>query len=152
MRHKTATKRNKLSKPARLLNEAGLLAGNVLDYGCGRGDDADRLGCDRFDPYYFPKEPSGQYDTIMCNFVLNVIDNDCDRHETIAKIQDLLTDSGCAYISVRANKKDLRGYTSIGTWQGLVTLNCEVFYKDSGCIIYKVCKDCDVEQKAEIFS
>ena len=48
--HKTAIKRNKLSAPMRYLSENNLLKGDLLDYGCGRGDDADLLSMDKYDP------------------------------------------------------------------------------------------------------
>ena len=65
--HLTAIKRTKLSVPIRGLDLKGK---RVLDYGCGRGSDADLLGADKYDPYYFPERPTGKYDVILCTYVL----------------------------------------------------------------------------------
>lgn len=138
MAWRTATKRNKLSKPLRWLREQGLLEGRHLDYGCGRGDDADELGCERYDPHFSPVMPPGWFDTITCLYVLNVIESERSRLSVVRDIQSKLEDDGRAYISVRANRKDLKGLTSIGTWQGLVTLNLPIVYKDSDTVIYEL--------------
>lgn len=51
----TAMKRTALSTPARLVQQAGLLKGDVLDYGCGHGYDADTLGLWSWDPIHRPQ-------------------------------------------------------------------------------------------------
>jgi len=140
--HRTAIRRKKLSKPATRLKGAGLLIGRTLDYGCGRGDDAAELGCASYDPHYQPVMPEGKFDTIMCNYVLNVIESPEAIMSVLADIRDRLNEHGVAYISVRANKKDLKGLTSIGTWQGLVKLGCAVYYSCADHIIYEMRKDC----------
>jgi hypothetical protein len=58
-----APRRIALSKTARVLAEAGLVRGQVLDHGCGLGFDAGRLGWEAYDPYYRPAAPAGPYDT-----------------------------------------------------------------------------------------
>ena len=46
---KTAIGRNKPSAPLRALETKGLIVGDVLDYGCGKGYDAYYLGSDSYD-------------------------------------------------------------------------------------------------------
>lgn len=146
--HKTAIARNKPSKPVRKLVAAGQIVGRTLDYGCGRGKDTEYLDCEGFDPYYRPELPVAPFATIVCNYVLNVIESDVTRREVLRDIDDLLADDGFAYIAVRANRKDLRGRTAIGTWQGLIVLDLPTAYKDSDTVIYVMRKggsDCAMQ-------
>lgn len=150
--YKTATKRNKLSTPARLLQNADMLIGRVLDYGCGRGDDAKSLGCYYYDPYYAPEMPRGRFVTIMCNYVLNVIESEQERRDVLADIDSRLESHGCAYIAVRADKKVLCGRTKIGTWQGYIELDLPIVFKGSGYVIYAMVKGrSDCEMRATTF-
>jgi hypothetical protein len=86
--------------------------------------------------------PDGEFDTIMCNYVLNVIESEVGIWTTLSDIRGRLADDGVAYISVRANRKDLKGLTKLGTWQGLITLGLPIVYKDADCITYVMRKDC----------
>ncbi len=138
--HLTAITRRKLSLPTAQLLKTGELQGNVLDYGCGRGFDADFLGTDRYDPYYYPEVPTGQYDTIICNYVLNVIPKHLDRLKVIRAIVNLLVPGGVAYVTVR-NDSFTEGYTSKGTWQGKVSVPFGTLIKQcSGYRMYAVTK------------
>jgi hypothetical protein len=144
--HLTAITRRALSLPTKFLQQAGLLVGHVLDYGCGRGFDCDALGCDGYDPHWRPARPAASYDTIYCNYVLNVIPDASERQDVLWDIQRLLG-RGKAYISVR-NDKFTDGLSSKGTWQGHIKLNLPVVKKNSNFIMYELCKgDClaDVE-------
>ena len=132
----TAIYRRSISTPARYLKDNGLLIGRVLDYGCGRGKDVDELGLEGYDPHYFPEKPKGKFDTIMCNFVLNVIPDPDKRQEVINKISGLLKPKGIAYISVRNDKSKLNGYTSRGTWQGFIELDLPIIKKTSSFVLY----------------
>lgn len=119
--HKTAIVRRKISSPARYLRDNGRLIGRTLDYGCGKGFDADTLGMEGYDPYYRSVQPTGTYDTITCTYVLNVIEDEAIRLDVLACIAERLSPGGTAYISVRADvKKD--GHTSKGTYQADVRL------------------------------
>ena len=142
--HLTAIKRKALSTPMKYLVDHDLLKGAVLDYGCGKGDDCDALAIAGYDPFHRPMSmdmtPDSVYDTITCNYVLNVIEDAFERMEVIAQIRRLLTEKGTAYISVRNDAKALKGYTSKGTWQGHIILDLPIVKKTSGFIMYKVKK------------
>lgn len=141
--HKTAINRSDLSAPMQYLSERELLKGNnILDYGAGRGQDADRLGIDKYDPFAHliknpdtdkfdlthNKWPRKKYDTITNNYVLNVIESEDKIDETIEKIQSLLKDDGLAYITVRRDSDSFEeGYNpKSNTFQSTVVL------KDAG--------------------
>jgi ATP adenylyltransferase len=97
-----APNRAALSKTARVLLEGRLIRGRVLDYGCGRGYDADAQGWDAFDPYYRPTLLRGPYDTIIVNHVVNVLTRD-SRIKLYSQVQALLSNDGVAYLSVARN-------------------------------------------------
>ena len=115
------------------------LTGRCLDYGCGRGFDADFLGIESYDPNWRPIKPTGLFDTITCNYVLNVVTYEelCD---IISDVQSMLVDGGKAFFTVRRDiKKDysVKDYT-----QRVVTLPFNIFYqKPSHFIIYEVHKE-----------
>lgn len=124
--HKTAIARSTLSAPATALHALGLIKGTVLDYGCGRGADVrglHELGyrIDGYDPHYQPVQPSSIYDTILCTFVLNVIEDDIERDRTLREMASLLWPSGTAYVTVRRDL-ERNGHTRSGTWQGHIIL------------------------------
>ena len=112
----TAISRTDLSAPMRKLKDKGMLLGRVLDYGCGRGQDAHRLGIDRYDPHFFPTPPEGPYDVVTCNYVLNVIEDPKGRADVIDRINSLLAPDGVAYLTVRRDVREDTA-TSRGTWQ-----------------------------------
>ena len=132
----TAISRRTLSKPARWLQDNGRLRGRTLDFGSGRGGDYGRLECEAYDPHHGPEMPVGPFETIMCNYVVNVIRNGGARRDILARISELLSDTGYAYIAVRTKRADLKGTTKRGTWQGLIELDLPIEYKDSDCTIY----------------
>ena len=125
--HRTAITRKTLSAPMRWLNERGLIpmGGDKhkrLDYGCGKGFDADQLGMMKFDPHFFPETCTGfnWYDIITCNYVLNVLPTVNERLDVLSSIVWGLNGNGVAYVSVRNDKRSLNGWTAKGTWQGFV--------------------------------
>lgn len=145
--HKTAIKRNKLSAPVQWLLDNGYVKGNVLDYGCGRGEDTRRLGCEGYDPHYAPWLPQGPFDTIVCIYVFNVICDDNERRMVLHSVASHLKSDGCAYLAVRIDRKACKGFTSTGSWQGLITLDLPIVHKGSGYVIYKMTaydSDCDM--------
>jgi len=148
--HKTAIGRTKPSAPARWLVENRYIDhrfDRVLDYGCGRGFDADYYGWNKYDPHYFPiiiakrkKEITWAYPIVLCSYVLNTLPK---KHENalLENIQYYLEDSmSAAYITVRRNIKKV-GYTSKGTYQRNVKLKLPVVHETSDYCIYLLKKD-----------
>ena len=97
-----ACKREQLSRTAQILSDRKLIAGRVLDYGCGFGFDADQLGWVGYDPYYRQIKPVGKFDTVVCNHVVNVLLRKT-RLQLYKEIRELLSEHGVAYISVPRN-------------------------------------------------
>lgn len=138
--HMTAITRNKPSAPMVKLNtliDLGCNKCRGLDYGCGKGFDADYYGFDKYDPHFFPDKPRGKYDIVVCNYVLNVIEEK-DEEELLDELKSYLRPHGQCYVSVRADiKKD--GFTSRGTFQRTVELGFEeVCYLKNRYLIYKI--------------
>ena len=130
--HLTAIKRTKLSAPMKYLVEKGLIQGETLDYGCGKGFDAEELQMDKYDPHFQPELPTNKrYDTITCNYVLNVIEDSEMRDATLGVITLLLKDGGTAYITVRRDKFK-EGFNSRGTYQTIVELGLPVLHEKKG--------------------
>lgn len=139
--YNTAISRKKASAPLRFLQDNKLLKGTVLDYGCGKGADGRYLTSNgytsmSYDPYWNPINLSGlKFDTILCTYVLNVVDEKSED-EILSAIKNLLAEGGEAFISVRRDiKKD--GPTTRG-FQRTVNLNLEVVKENSGFCIYKL--------------
>jgi hypothetical protein len=127
---RTAMTRSKPSLPMRELEEQGLLQGRMLDYGAGKGFDADRLGMEKYDPTFWPEAPEGSFDTITCNYVLNVVPPESED-EILGHIEELLAPGGTAYIAVRRDvKRD--GLTGSGTYQRRVELDLPVLVEKKG--------------------
>lgn len=110
----------------------------ILDYGCGHGFDASRLGADKYDPYFYPTRPKEQFNVIYCNYVLNVIEDPAESAKVLEDISSLLTPNGVAYISVRNDRKRLNGLTAKGAWQGYVELDLPVEKKCAGYVMYRL--------------
>jgi DNA phosphorothioation-associated putative methyltransferase len=96
-RHRTAIRRNKLSRPVSFLIEANLLSQstNFFDYGCGHGQDLEILSKNGFaaiggwDPYYRSEAQVQQAEVVNLGYVLNVIENPKERAETLLKAYEL---------------------------------------------------------------
>ena len=121
---KTAIKRRELSKPAKSLLDRGLLRGRVLDFGCGHGDlvrFAELTTVEQFDPYWWPFEPVGKFDSIYCGYVANTIGPSA-RAILLQRIRFLLAPGGRGYVAVR---RDIDGitHTATGTDQADVELD-----------------------------
>ena len=133
----TATKRRKVSAPVRWLQEKELLKGRILDYGSGRGFDADAISSDRYDPYWHPVKPTGKYDTIICNYVLNVVSEEVQK-AIIEDIRNLLKKDGVAYVSVRRDIKTKKQVDhKVQRW---VELDFPTVNKTTDYEMYKVVK------------
>jgi ATP adenylyltransferase len=122
------------SKPSRLLVHNKLTVGDVLDYGCGKGRDADAFGWDKFDPYFHNVELTKQYDTIVCNYVLNVVPLD-EEKEVLKKISDALKPNGKAYLSVRMDEFDAKSL------HRFVFLPFKIIHKEKSFCIYLMHKN-----------
>jgi hypothetical protein len=116
----------------------GKLVGRTLDFGCGRGQDAHSLKLERFDPYYFPDMPKGVFNTVVVTYVLNTVSSPTDRNEIMGFVKTLLAAGGIAYFSVRNDKSNLNGWTSRGTWQGLIVLDLPVVTQNSNFTMYEL--------------
>jgi 2-polyprenyl-3-methyl-5-hydroxy-6-metoxy-1,4-benzoquinol methylase len=122
----------------RYLEQRGKLRGKMLDFGCGRGYDADAFGMFQYDPHYEPIMPEGTFDTVVCNYVLNVIPSPTERDATIALLRGKLSPGGIGFITVRNDSRNLNGWTSRGTWQGLVELDLPVETTNSNFTMYRL--------------
>ena len=139
--HKTATKRNSPSAPAKwIYDNIGFDLDDTLDYGCGRGDDVAYFGLRGWDINgdHKPLKRHDDFNTILCSYVLNVIPDEDERKSVIANIQKHLTRNGTAYLTVRNDKQHLNGWTKIGTYQTFVDLPLPIVHKTSGYIIYRL--------------
>lgn len=134
-----AIKRETISATAQFLAGQKLLIGRILDYGCGFGFDADHFGWDKYDPYYFQNKPDGLFDTIISNHVANILTRD-SREKMLTAIQDLLTPTGNAYVSV-SRKIPKRGKLAIRKRiQNYVVLDFESVFCDGDMEIYRMVK------------
>jgi len=89
-----------------------------------------------YDPYHRPVKLSGKFETITCNYVLNVIESPQERLSVMRAILSYLKKTGKAYISVRKDLTNLNGCTKIGTWQGNIELDLPIVCKGSHYVIY----------------
>jgi DNA phosphorothioation-associated putative methyltransferase len=124
-RHRTAIGRGDLSMPVRqsLRDELISPTSSVLDYGCGRGQDVARLiqmGVDArgWDPFYAPETPLVVRETVLLNYVLNVIEDAAERKETLARAWQLA--SRVVVVSCRL-KWELGAVNGTAAGDGLVT-------------------------------
>lgn len=91
-RHRTAIDRYNLSSPMQSLFRNGYLTGkmNLLDYGCGKGDDLRILAkhgikTTGWDPVYSPQKKIQPHDIVNLGFVINVIEDQVERQLTLKK-------------------------------------------------------------------
>lgn len=136
----TAIPRRYPSKPLMILIAQGLVQGRILDYGSGREKDYKTLqkaGLDveRYDKFYYPKLPVGLFSTILCTYVLNVVEQS-ERQDILNDIDSLLEQQGTAYITVTRWCKTPK-WTSKGTFQDFVELNLPIIFEDKSLCIYK---------------
>lgn len=106
----TAIKRTDISVPTKYLLKYGFLKGRILDYGCGFGFDTDELkrqGYDitGYDYYYRPDYPEGKFDTIICIYVLNVLEPYAQA-EVMMNVTNLLKPQGTAFFAIRRDLKE----------------------------------------------
>lgn len=133
----TALPRKGPSAPVKWLSEKSHMLdfiGRGLDYGCGHGADADYLRIERYDPRYMPLIPEGEFDTIFCTYVLNVV-TPRTQAEILLDVRSRLKRCGMAFIAVR---RDLprEGSQGRGCYQRYVILPFRVIRETSAYCIY----------------
>lgn len=143
--HLTAINRSKLSYPTRILLKKNRLNGSILDFGCGFGKDVSDLQSKGyeicgFDPYYFPDYPKKKFDTIICHYVLNVVERE-EQAKILFKISNLLKTGGKAYFTVRRDIKK-NGYRQHyihkkETYQTNVVLPFKSIFKNENMELYE---------------
>jgi diadenosine tetraphosphate (Ap4A) HIT family hydrolase len=143
--HLTAIERTYLSFPAKYLLENKLLKGEILDFGCGFGNDVKLLTEKNFkiigyDPFYFPNYPEQKFNTIICFYVLNVLFSDVQA-SVFMEVSHLLKPGGKAYFAVRRDLKK-EGFREHyihkkPTYQCLIKLPFKSLYLDEYCEIYE---------------
>lgn len=94
----TAKARDTPSAPMRFYGEAGLLVGDVLDFGAGK----DPHNHARYDPAHHPDPAPLQrkWDTVTCNYVLNVLPLEGLRTNVMLSLRALVREGGQALVSV----------------------------------------------------
>ena len=143
--HLTVKERKKPSLPVKALWERALINGSVLDFGCGLGIDVAFLqekdfAVIGFDPHYKPNYPKAKFDTIICNYVLNVLLPEEQSHALMA-ISELLKPGGKAFFSVRRDIKR-NGFLfnpkhKAKTYQCNVILPYTSIFRTENCEIYQ---------------
>lgn len=147
--YNTAISRKGPSSPLIRLEKLDKLHGSILDYGCGRGADAEYLlsksfETESYDPHWKPESlGDNKYDTVLCTYVFNVV-QEGEQSGLIKKLLDRLHPDGKAYISVRRDIKK-EGETSRG-FQRNVFLSLPVVkeLKSNYCIYELTHSDCNV--------
>lgn len=136
----SARGRRQPSSPAKwVVSHGKVLCGpQTLDYGCGRGADADAFKWDRYDPYFAPEKPTRKYNYVVCFFVLNVVPLE-EEKKIIKRVLGLLSPTGVAYFAVR---RDVGMYQSNpkGYKQRNVILPYPAIRSDKQYCLYEVRK------------
>lgn len=143
--HLTAKEREYLSFPAKILLNKDLLVGDVLDFGCGFGNDvkllkSKKVKIEGYDKHYFPDYPTKRFDTIICFYVLNVLMPE-EQATVLMELSQLIKPTGKVYIAVRRDLQ-FEGFRTHKihqkkTYQCNVILNSKSFFKNENCEIYE---------------
>jgi len=145
----SAVNRTKPSITIQWLKDKGFLKGEMLDYGCGKGLDADYFGMDKYDPYdpswcNVSLDTNKRYDTIVCNFVLNILEEG-EEIPMLKNIQRLLKQDGVAYIIVLRNYRKMASYKSNVQHYRVLSLE-SIRHVKRRYEIYKLTKDVDLSK------
>lgn len=127
-----ARPRKDKSRPLKFLLNRNLLLleKDTLDFGCGRGTDAEYLKCDKYDPIFFNQYPTKLYDQILCFFVLNVILSETDRNKCLLELQYLLKEeSSKCFVAVRRDLKKDTNSQRIVHLEGASTIAVNCLYE-----------------------
>lgn len=139
----TATSRKTHSVPVRWLKQNGLLKGRILDYGCGRGFDTIQLSedgfeCECYDPHYQPIMPTGLFNTIICIYVLNVLQKN-DQKAVFEDVKTRLVFGGHAYFAVfkKVRHEGWREHSfNRWTYQENAKMDLPIIFQTKRCVIY----------------
>lgn len=143
--HLTVKERDRPSFPTRELYARGLISGKILDFGSGLGLDGKFLrtnGLDvtDYDPFYAPNYPMQTFDTILCNYVLNVLLPE-EQPYVLMAVAELLAPTGKAYFTVRRdiNRNGFRMHAKHGcpVYQCNVVLPYQSLLKTDHCEVYE---------------
>ncbi len=131
--HLTIKERKWPSYPTKQLFLRKLINGKVLDFGCGTGVDVAFLKEKNFDvtgydPHYAPNYPTEKFDTILCNYVLNILLQEEQAHVLMA-VSELLKPTGKAYFTVRRDIKRTGFRTHIKHGRKVYQCNVVLPYK-----------------------
>ena len=120
--HLAAPYRHRLSATADIVLKTGLLSPQQthLDYGCGRGDDVERLrqlGLNSigYDPYYFPDAVTSA-DVVTMSYVINVIQDPAERKFALLNAWRLAKKHLIVSANVRGSGIHAGEITSLGTF------------------------------------
>jgi DNA phosphorothioation-associated putative methyltransferase len=134
VRARTALERVALSRPVRIAVADGLItpgATTVLDYGCGRGGDIERLcragvRAGGWDPHHRPDGSRERSDVVNLGYVVNVIEDPAERQEALRQAWGLAAQVLMVSARLGTESADLEGVlfrdglrTSTGTFQKL---------------------------------
>jgi hypothetical protein len=115
-RHKTALRRTGLSRPISRALTDGLLIpdSTVFDYGCGKGDDIRHLrtlgyAVDGWDPVHRPNVKRRCAEVVNLGYVLNVIENQEERAQTLHSAWALATQLLVVSARMTWDGRDLAG-------------------------------------------
>lgn len=143
--HLTAKERVTLSFPSKILFNQNLLVGEVLDFGCGFGNDVKLLQekgikIEGYDKHYFPDYPKKKFDTIICLYVLNVLMPE-EQATVLMELSQLVKPTGKVYIAVRRDLQ-FEGFRTHKlhqkkTYQCNVILNSKSIFKNENCEIHE---------------
>ncbi len=128
-RWKTAIGRSSLSRPMNLAVTKGLIRedSHVLDFGCGRQGDVERLNASGihargFDPHYKPDTTAIQpTDVVSLIYVLNVIEDSSEREEVLQFCHQLAIRALVVSVQPKRKTDPVEVITSIGTFQRYYT-------------------------------
>jgi DNA phosphorothioation-associated putative methyltransferase len=122
----TAIGRSQPSAPLRYLLATRCIPGSfrVLDFGCGRGRDAQYLNkrCNidatGYDPNFpeFADWPEGEFDVVLMTYVLNVIDTMTERMTVLSEAWSKVKSGGSLFITTRTVRDIQRAASAKTPW------------------------------------
>lgn len=136
----TAIKRNKISLPSKIICNHKLMIEPILDYGCGRSDDVNILKYENYDitgydPYFASSKPLSKFKTVLCHYVLNVVD-DSTISMIISDLKSYCDTGGNIFITVRRDiNNDYESYPGV-IQRNIVLEDIEIFYETCSFCIY----------------